>query len=128
MRLCVVLLIISATKSFGCSCLPPRPPCEAFAMSPLIFLGTVTEVNSQTRKSRMNIDHVFKGHLRQSEELFDDGMCDGPQLEVGKQYLMYTTRFPGGAIAVRGCTRSRPVDDAEEDLEFLKQYTSGTVT
>ncbi len=75
----------------------------------------------------MYVDHSYKGDLKDSVELFDDGMCDGPLLETGKQYLMYTWRTPTNAIPARGCTRSRQVEDAGEDLEFLKQYSTGSV-
>jgi hypothetical protein len=76
----------------------------------------------------MNIDRSFKGNLDRTIELFDDGMCDGPDLQVGRQYLMYTTGFPNGGVPARGCTRSRRVEDAGEDLAFLDQYSSGKVT
>lgn len=89
----------------------------------MIFLGTVTESHPTLRDKfpevRMRIDHAYKGVEESSVTLFDDGMCDGPQLEVGEQYLMYTHRLPSGAIPSRGCSRSRHVKFAEEDFKFL---------
>jgi len=67
----------------------------------------------------MRIDHAYKGVTEASVILFDDGMCDGPTLEVGEQYLMYTRRVGNGDIPSRGCTRSRHVKYAYEDLKFL---------
>ena len=75
----------------------------------------------------MHVDHLYKGHVEETVELFDDGMCDGPAFEAGRQYLMYTTVLPTGDIPSRGCTRSRAVEAADEDLEFLKQYSAGRV-
>lgn len=76
----------------------------------------------------MRVDRSFKGSLPQEVELFDDGMCDGPDLQVGRQYLMYTQRLPTGAIPARGCTRSRAVEYAQEDLQFLGACLEGSTT
>jgi len=73
----------------------------------------------------MRVDQSFKGPLTGEVELFDDGMCDGPDLRVGRQYLMYTYATPTGAIPARGCTRSRAVEYADEDLQFLRAYLAG---
>jgi hypothetical protein len=98
--------------------------------SELVFIGTVTRVDVPPKgfkTAKMHIDRVFKGRLGEVEELFDDGWCNGPNLQVGHQYLMYTRRSPYGAIAARGCTRSRAIEDADEDLKFLEQYALGKV-
>src|ERR1700721_3148244 len=74
------------------------------------FLGTVTEMNTQSgsfKTIRMSVDRAFKGDLKKLIDLFDDGMCDGPVLQIGKQYLMYTSGDPNGPVPARGCTRSR---------------------
>jgi len=75
----------------------------------------------------MTVDQAFKGKLNKTIELFDDGMCNGPHLRIGGQYLMYTSGSPNEIVPARGCTRSRGVEDAGEDLAFLKQYGSGKV-
>jgi len=75
----------------------------------------------------MHVDRLYKGQVKETIELFDDGMCDGPRLEAGRQYLMYTSVLSTGAIPSRGCGRSRAVEAADEDLEFLKQYSTGEV-
>jgi hypothetical protein len=96
-----------------------------------VFVGTVTEVEEKShsfKTARMNVDHAFKGEPNKTIELFDNGMCDGPNLEVGRQYLMYTSGPPNEAVPARGCTRSRPIEDADEDLEFLRAYSAGKGT
>lgn len=90
----------------------------------MVFLGTVTEVlemdGSFVRRARMRVDRAWKGVSEKELILYDDGMCDGPDLQLGGQYLMYTGRYAtGGDVPSRGCSRSRHVDDAAEDLEFL---------
>jgi len=91
-----------------------------------VFLGTVLAIDGEGIKTaKMRVDQSFKDPLPSEVELFDTGMCDGPHLTVGHQYLMYTNRMPDGAIPARGCTRSRAVEAASEDLQFLRSYLAG---
>ncbi|MGA2272991.1 MAG: carboxypeptidase-like regulatory domain-containing protein [Bryobacteraceae bacterium] len=91
----------------------------------MVFLGTVTEAlvaadNGWIQEARMRIDRAYKGVSEKTLILFDNGMCNGPVLEVGEQYLMYTHRIGRGLpVPSRGCSRSRNVKDAEEDLKYL---------
>src|ERR1700680_2051978 len=92
---------VLSAGALGCSCAAPPPPCQAVGQSQLVFLGTVTEIGAQPdsfKTARMNVDRAFKGDLKKTIELFDDGMCDGPDLQIGKQYLMYTSGSPNGAV------------------------------
>ena len=126
-----IAVCLLSTKVLACECAPPPPPCQAIGQSQLVFLGTVTEIEAQSRPfktARMTIDRAFKGDLNKTIELFDTGMCDGPDLQLGRQYLMYTSGSPNRGVPARGCTRSRRVEDADEDLEFLKAYSAGRVT
>ncbi len=93
----------------------------------MIFLGTVTEVTRE-RFFRMRIDKAYKGLKEKSVLLYDDGMCDGPSLHVGEQYLMYTHDDGFGFLPARGCTRSRSVRYAKEDLAFLNSLSKAPPT
>jgi hypothetical protein len=90
-----------------------------------VFLGTVTQLDAPTsgfKTAKMHIDHAFKGKLDETEELFDAGICDGPGLEIGRQYLMYRrwrsatsflTDSPDGCLfSMAGNINRRAGDDA----------------
>ncbi len=119
----VIAALLLSSIAVACSCDRPPSPCEAWSQSPLVFLGTITEIlpakGERIIRARMRIDHSYKGVTEASVTLFDDGMCDGPTLQAGEQYLMYTGKPVNGLIPSRGCTRGRHVKFADEDLKFL---------
>jgi hypothetical protein len=84
--------------------------------------------NGRVVRARMRIDHAYKGVSEPELILFDDGMCGGPDLQVGEQYLMYTRRFGEGDVPSRGCTRSRHVKFAEEDFKYLEGFKEAAPT
>lgn len=98
----------------------------------MVFMGTITDAlanrDGRIARARMRVDRVYKGVSESSLVLFDDGMCDGPDLEVGQQYLMYTRRTGDGDVPSRGCTRSRNVKYAAEDFEYLNGLAQAAPT
>lgn len=110
-------------KAWACECAPPPPPCAEYPGTAIVFLGTVTEAlqaeNGFVTLARMHVDRAYKGISEESVVLYDDGMCDGPSLHVGEQYVMYINADGTGPLPSRGCTRSRSVKEASEDLTFL---------
>jgi Carboxypeptidase regulatory-like domain len=130
MSMAVSLALFGAawTPLSACECGPTPPVCQAYWQSPVVFLGTVMDkvllqdgqVGWAPSKARMRVDRAYKGVTETELTLYDDGMCDGPSLQVGEQYLMYTHRDPDGGIPSRGCTRSAHVKFAEDDLKYLE--------
>jgi hypothetical protein len=110
----------------ACECTPAPPPCVAYTDTEIIFLGTVTESNAGL--ARMRIDRAYKGISEKTVVLWNGGMCDGPNLHVGEQYLMYTRNDGSGYLPSRGCTRSRNARDAKQDLVFLNGLSKAPPT
>lgn len=125
-------LMIWPEHSLACECAPPPPPCVEYSETPIIFIGTVTEAiqteNGWVRLARMRIDKAYKGISEETVILYDDGMCDGPGLQVGEKYVIYTHDNGTGYLPSRGCTRSRNVKYADEDLAFLDSLASAAPT
>ncbi len=84
-----VILLMTSEPARACSCGTPPPPCKAVGQSTLVFLGTVVAADAERpfKHARMRIDRKFKGALPSEVELYDDGMCDGPNIEIGRQLL-----------------------------------------
>jgi hypothetical protein len=128
-----IQLSIALPTVIANECGPTPPPCEAYWQSSMVFLGTVTEAlsirNGKVERARMRVDRSYKGATEKTLTLFDDGMGDGPdEMRVGEQFLMYSFRNEDGEVSFRGCTRSRNVKDAEEDLKYLDGLGNATPT
>ncbi len=125
-------LTIWPENALACECSPPPPPCVEYSATPIIFLGTVTEAiqteNGRVGLARMRIDKAYKDISEETVILYDSGMCDGPTLSVGEQYVMYTHDDGSGYLPSRGCTRSRNVKYADEDLAFLNRLAGAAPT
>jgi hypothetical protein len=121
----VHLGIFSPTAA-GCECAPLPPPCVAYTYTEMIFLGTVTELEKGV--AQMRIDKAYKGVLVKTVALWDTGMCLGPALHVGEQYLIYTRDDGIGYLLSGGCTRSRNARDAKEDMAFLNGLSKAPLT
>lgn len=128
----VTLLTVGSRNALACECAPPLPACAEYSGTQMIFLGTVTEAlqtkNDWVTLARMRIDKAYKGISEETVILYDDGMCDGPSLHVGEQYLMYTHDNGTGYLPSRGCTRSRNVKYAGEDMAFLNSLSGAAPT
>jgi hypothetical protein len=127
LALATVISILSAAyfPAMPCTCEGEKPsPCEAVRAKELVFIGTVLEIINTPLfiGPRFRIDRIVKGNLGKTVDLFDGGMCEGPIFEIGTQYLIYTSHF-GAHPDARYCgNRSRRIEEADEDLDFLKWY------
>jgi|SRR5579859_2817700 len=125
-------LALASPSALACECAPPPPPCAAYAGTPIIFLGTVVDALETTDnyvvRARVQIDKAYKGISSDTVTLFDDGMCGGPPLRVGEQYLIYTYDPGTGALPSGSCTRSRNAKYASEDLAFLNSLSTTAPT
>jgi hypothetical protein len=114
----------------ACSCMAPGPPCQQVWESPLVFAGTVIEVDQPPgafapRRVRFKIIEAFRGteqgeidiHLRGG----GGGSCD-PAFRMGESWLVYGhNRWEGGpGWTASSCSRTRLLDAADEDLAFLR--------
>jgi hypothetical protein len=98
-----IQVYLYAQLVLACSCGSPPPPCGAFWQTPMVFAATVTEPLSQRdgriTRAQIRIDKADRGVTEKTSVLVDDGMCDGPTLEIDEQYLLYTGRSANGDIA-----------------------------
>src|SRR5215207_10984090 len=133
---CPVVLTALAARAEACSCFAGQPPCAAYGAASAVFVGTATE--SRTRGSnpktpeevdwtpvvvKFAVLQPFLGVEGAEVEVATGrggGDC-GYQFRKGETYLVYASRGADGRQLLTGiCSRTRPVSDASEDLEFLR--------
>lgn len=132
------LVLFSAARAEGCTCMIPGPPCQAFGAASAVFVGTVTDVRTRAAKSvdaaRAEIDwtpvvvkfsvlqpfHGVEGAEVEVTTGQGGGDC-GYQFVKGASYLVYAHGGRDGKSLTTGiCTRTQPLPQAAEDLEFLR--------
>jgi hypothetical protein len=145
----ILLVIALQAKASGCSCIE-RSPCEAFGYASAVFIGSVvggTEKvreftrdgktsSSEAGQVRFNVEESFKGITGTEITITVLSMkgtsCGDYGLERGQRYLVYASSSQTGALTDGPCSRTRTVEDAREDLEFLhnlpRQGTGGRLS
>ena len=132
----LLFVLLSAGRALACSCMAPGPPCRAFGAAAATFVGTVTDV--KTRQPKEGAD----GQVEWGARVFTFTVVqpfsgvEGTEVEVstglgggdcgygfrkGETYLVYA--YGGGdgkGLGTGICTRTRPVSEAAEDLEYLR--------
>jgi hypothetical protein len=115
-----------------------RPPCEAYWQAEAVFIGTPKEVSwieledkneNSTFKYRKRVfhfavDQAFRGvNGSQVGVMTGQGGGDcGYGFKIGEQYLVYAYRNnqKKEMLSTSICSRTRPVRNAGEDLEYIK--------
>jgi hypothetical protein len=132
------LLAAAPERAAACSCAWPGAPCEAYESTPVIFTGHVSEIRTvhepMTRDGspeeeidvvRFGVEQAFKGVSEREVEVrtnTESSMC-GYQFGVGGEYLVYARQDDQGRLVTSHCTRTRKLEEAEEDLAFFRSLS-----
>ena len=125
-----VLSVAAERPAFGCSCAMSGPPCQMTWTADAVFSGTVMSITQiedellgfrrQSLLVKMNVDRPFLKASPGPIEIvtgMDGGDC-GYRFNVGVKYLVYAWKS-GGQLTTGICSRTRPLADAQEDLQYL---------
>ena len=127
-----LLLFAFATQALACSCMGSGPPCKAYWDASTVFVGTVTFSTTVTVKEydsefeqrlvRFHVDRRLR-NVEASDVEVQTGMWDGDcgyRFRLGGQYLVYAYLNDKKKLVTSICTRTRPISEATEDLEFIQ--------
>jgi hypothetical protein len=138
--------------ALACSCVPVGPPCAGFSEARAVFVGTVqarvdakesvtATIATGSRRGeiettalrmsdfRLAVGETFSGDPGREVVVRtapDTAMCGFP-FEVGRSYLVYASRDDAGRYGTSICSRTRPLEGAEDDLSLLRQMQAGKV-
>jgi protocatechuate 3,4-dioxygenase beta subunit len=134
----LLVTLVSAARADACTCMMPGPPCQAFGEASAVFVGTVTGVRTREAKSveaaraevnwwpvvvKFSVVQPFHG-VEGAEVLVMTGSGGGDcgyQFRRGESYLVYAHGGRDGKpFSASICSRTQPLSQAAEDLEFLR--------
>ena len=132
---CLFVVLASAGRADACSCAGAGTPCGALGSASAVFVGTVTGARERKFEGKkddidwtpiafkFSVSQAFSGVEGAEVEVATGrggGDC-GYGFRKGETYLVYAYKSSDGKTLLTGiCTRTRPVADAAEDLEFLR--------
>ena len=141
----VIVMVFSVTNAFGCYCNGGGTPCEDFGKAAAVFVGTPIALKTAEQSSTRNqqeivygprtfvfsVEEAFLGQTGQIEVSTGMGSSDcGYDFKIGTRYVVYafatqTSGIIGSysknrRLTTSTCSRTRPLTDASEDLEFFR--------
>lgn len=130
------LLTTRETRVGACSCIGPTVACESVWTSDAVFVATVlgfgpdvettrsigTSITTiRERIVRLKVSEAFRGMENDQVEVrTSSGSCTYV-FKPGGTYLVYAYRSPNGdALLVSYCSRTAPIEQAADDLAYLR--------
>jgi hypothetical protein len=132
------------SSAAACSCGGPIPSSAQFRSAVAVFVGTVERVDKPEPWSRRNSDGSISAGLGYGPEVvtlavtrafrgvaetrvrlkrISGASCEIP-FAVGEAWLIYASQEQGD-LRASGCSRSRLVSQADEDLKYLHAAAAG---
>ncbi len=116
----VGLLATGVRPASACSCVSTPTPCQAFATSPIVFIGDVLSVEETDGNfhMRLRVVRALKGIKEATADLWSDAHTScGVRLQEGKRYVVYTSSA-GGRMSIHACGYGREITPGEPDPEL----------
>ena len=110
----------SARAPAACSCLSRLTPCQAFASSPIVFVGEVlsAEQTGGDFHMRLRVIRALKGIDAPTADLWSDASSScGVKLEKGGRYVVYTS-LAADRMSINACNYGRRLAPGEPDPEL----------
>ncbi len=137
-KIYIFLFLLVLMLSFGsfervlaCSCVR-NVPCQSYQNADMIFVGKVVEkkrIKGNYFTHKFEIIESFKGvnkkkqiQVRANEQ---ESIC-GYNFKSGETYLVYASKSKSGKFSTGLCSRTKPVERAQEDFNFLQNLSKNS--
>lgn len=135
--LVVCLFFLGVETTLACSCAPPQSPAAELKKASAVFAGKVIEIKRQQREKgpkhpgdlfreievRLEVSKAWKGIDKDIAVVFTpahSASC-GYRFSKDKTYLVYAYENKEGKLETGICSRTKRLDDAEEETKELDQ-------
>ncbi|MBV9470259.1 MAG: hypothetical protein JO316_01065 [Abitibacteriaceae bacterium] len=131
---CLKTLVLGllVNTAFACDCDLPPSPQKALQQAAAVFAGQVIQIKTLDKKEyhgdyamqvQFKVANSWKG-VQGTQAVVQTGAEGGADcgfdFKAGQEYLVYAYALPGEKTLITGiCSRTRPIDDAVEDLAAL---------
>jgi hypothetical protein len=139
----VALIVLAASPANAqCGC-EVEPTCRGFLGADFVFTAKATAVRLPAPinvpdpagsdyaegQATLAVGTVYRGIVPGTVELTAGGQCEA-SFDVGREYLVYATSLQDATtgqvrIAIDGCSRTRPLAEADADLALIKSINAG---
>jgi hypothetical protein len=125
------LIAVAADDAIACSCFMSGPPCQAAWNADSVFVGTVRSIEQMDHDEfgqpyrsvlvKFDVERGFVNAVPGPLELStaSNGAACGYSFVGGERYLVYARKTPTSRLSTSICSRTRPLDKAQEDLRYL---------
>jgi hypothetical protein len=126
------IFFLGAINAEACSCMM-MSSCEAYARAKIVFTGKIIKAEKVDAAIRhqVQVEENFLGmdNVSLIDVYTDNASSCMFSMDAGKDYLIYASRSgESGQIWTGMCSRTAQIDEAEEDLKYLRSIqNSGKV-
>ena len=115
----------------ACECVTIGPSCQAAWTADAVFAGTVRSIDAAADAAgrvpgaapmtvQFDIDQAFINSARGPAHLVYEPLSTCTyRFVAGQKYLVYASKDADGRLRASVCSRTRPLREAAEDLEYL---------
>lgn len=131
LMLALFVSLATADRAKACSCMVTSPAYQ-YGTAESVFTGTVTEIDTVDMHLVVSFRalEIFKGIEPATLVVrthIHSATCGYPGFRVGEDFLVYAFEREEGGLFTHLCTRTAPVENAGEDLTWLRSLGSGSV-
>lgn len=128
-------LIFGTNSIFACTCYAPPPPCYNYSKFDVVFVGTVTKVNSEgdenqfEPKVEINVEKNYKGINSDLAITRNWASSCAWEFSEGEKFLFYGNKTKTGEnhFTTGFCTRTSIYDEKLADFDFFEAVNSGSL-
>lgn len=117
------IFFLGAANAEACSCMM-MSSCEAYARAKIVFTGKIIKAEKAENglRHQVQVEENFLGmeNVTLTDVYTDNASSCMFSMTTGEDYLIYAWRDDEGQLWTGMCSHTAPVENAEEDLNYIR--------